>query len=74
MIKNKVGENNDLYLTTCFLISENHSFGVLTDTSPKICTYLEKIFLYGAGLLLLRYTVTRWVGIAGQSEACIYFD
>ena len=52
MVKNEVGEYNDLSLNTCFLTSEKHSFGVHTDKSPKICTFVEQIFLYKAGLLL----------------------
>ena len=52
MVKNEVGEYNDLSLTTCFLTSEKHSFGVHTDKSPKICTHVEQIFFYKAGLLL----------------------
>ena len=52
MVKNEAGEFYDLGLTTCFLTSEKHSFGVHTDKSPKICTHVEQIFLYKAGLLL----------------------
>ena len=52
MVKNEVGEYNDLSWTTCFLISEKHSFGVRMDKSPKMCTNLEQKFLYKAGLLL----------------------
>ena len=52
MVKNEVGETNDLSFTTCFLTSEKHSFGVRTDKSPKICTHVEQIYLYKAGLLL----------------------
>ena len=52
MVKNEAGEFYDLGLTTCFLNSEKHSFGVHTDKSPKICTHVEQIFLYKAGLLL----------------------
>ena len=52
MVKNEMGENNDLSFTTCFLTSKKHSFGVHTDKSPKICTHVEQIFLYRAGLLL----------------------
>ena len=52
MVKNEAGEFYDLSFTTCFLISEKHSFGVHTDKSPKICTHVEQIFLYKAGLLL----------------------
>ena len=52
VVKNEVGEYNDLSLTTCFVTSEKHSFGVHTDKSPKICTHVEQIFLYKAGLLL----------------------
>ena len=51
MVKNEVGENNDLNITTYFLTSEKHSFGIHMDTSPKICTHEEQIFLYRAGLL-----------------------
>ena len=51
MVKNEVGEFYDLNLAMCFLTSEKHSFGVHTDKSPKICTYVEQIFLYKAGLL-----------------------
>ena len=35
-----------------FLTSEKRSFGVHTDRSPKMCTHVEQIFLYKAGLLL----------------------
>ena len=42
MVKNEVGEYDDLSLTTCFLTSEKHSFGVHMDKSPKICTHVEK--------------------------------
>ena len=52
MVKNEAGEFYDLNLTICFLTSEKHSFGVYTDKSPKICTHVEKLFLYKAGLLL----------------------
>ena len=52
MVKNVVGEYNDLSWTKCFLTSENQSFGVHTDKSPKICTHVKQIFLYKAGLLL----------------------
>ena len=52
MVKNEAGEFYDLNFTTCFLTSEKHSFGVHTDKSPKICTHVEQIFLYKAGLLL----------------------
>ena len=52
MVKNEAGEFYDLGLTTCFLSSEKHSFGVHPDKSPKICTHVEQIFLYKAGLLL----------------------
>ena len=52
VVKNEVGESNDLRLTTCFLTSEKHSFGVHTNKSPQICTHVEQIFLYKAGLLL----------------------
>ena len=52
MVKNEVGEYNDLSWTTCFLAPEKHSFGVHMDESPKICTHIEQIFLYKAGLLL----------------------
>ena len=52
MVKNEAGEFYDLNLTICFLISEKHSFGVHTDKSPKICTHVEQICLYKAGLLL----------------------
>ena len=52
MVKNEVGESNDLSLNTCFLTSEKDSFGVHTDKSPQICTHVEQIFLYKAGLLL----------------------
>ena len=55
MVKNEVGEYNDLSWTTCFLTSEKYSFGVHTDKSPKICTHLEQIFLCKAGLLLNIY-------------------
>ena len=50
--KNEAGEFYDLSFTTFFLTSEKHSFGVHTDKSPKICTHVEQIFLYKAGLLL----------------------
>ena len=33
-------------------MSEKHNFGVYTDKSPQICTRVEHIFLYKAGLLL----------------------
>ena len=52
MVKNEAGEFYDLGLTTCFLNSEKHSFGVHTDKSSKICTHAEQIFPYKAGLLL----------------------
>ena len=52
MVKNEAGEYNDLSLTTCFLTSQKHSFGIHTGKSPKICTHVEQIFLYKAGLLL----------------------
>ena len=52
MVKNEVGESNDLSLNTCFLTSEKDSFGVHTDKSPQICTHVEQIYLYKAGLLL----------------------
>ena len=35
MVKNEVGEYNDLSSTTCFLTSEKHSFGVHMDKSLK---------------------------------------
>ena len=53
MVKNEVGEYNDWSLATCFLTSENHSYGGHMDKSPQICTYVEQIFLYKAGLLLI---------------------
>ena len=46
MVKNEVRKDNGLSLTTCFLTSEKHSFGVHTDKSTKICTHVEQIFLY----------------------------
>ena len=52
MVKNEVGEFNDLSLTTYFLTSEKHSFDILADKSTKIYTQAEQIFLYKAGLLL----------------------
>ena len=52
MVKNEAGEFYDLSFTTCFLTSEKHSFGVHTDKSYKICTHVEQIVLYKAGLLL----------------------
>ena len=52
MVKNEAREFYDLNLTICFLTSEKHSFGVHMDKSPKICTHIEQIFLYKAGLLL----------------------
>ena len=52
MVKNEAGEFYDLNLTICFLTSDKHSFGVHTDKSPKICTHVEQIYLYTAGLLL----------------------
>ena len=52
MVKNEAGEFYDLNLTICFRTSEKHSIGVHTDKSPKICTHVEQIFLYKAGLLL----------------------
>ena len=52
MVKNEGGEFYDLNLTTCFLTSEKHSFGVHTDKSPKMCTHVKQVFLYKAGLLL----------------------
>ena len=52
MVKNEAGEFYDLNLTVRFLTSEKHSFGVHTDKSPKICTHVEQINLYKAGLLL----------------------
>ena len=52
MVKTEAGEFYDLSFTTCFLTPEKHSFGVHTDKSPKICTHVEQIFLYKAGLLL----------------------
>ena len=51
MVKNEAGEFYDLNLAMCFLTSEKHSFGVHTDKSPKICTHVEQLFLYKAGLL-----------------------
>ena len=95
MVKNGVGEYNDLSWTTCFLTSEKYRFGVHMDKSPKICTHVEQIFVYKAGLLLnidvavpflqLKYcqklcfhsvhtSLPGCVGIAGQSDAYIYFD
>ena len=52
MVKNEAGEFYDLNLTICFLTSEKHSFGAHTDKSPKICTHVEQMNLYKAGLLL----------------------
>ena len=52
MVKNEAGEFYDISLYTCFLTSEKHSFGVHTDKSPKICTHVEHVFRYKAGLLL----------------------
>ena len=52
MVKNEAGEFYDLNLAICFLTSEVNSFGVHTDKSPKICTHVEQIYLYKAGLLL----------------------
>ena len=52
MVINEAGEFYDLNLTICFLNSEEHSFGVHTDKSPKICTHVEQIFLYKVRLLL----------------------
>ena len=96
MVKNEAGEFYDLNLTICFLTSQKHSFGVHTDKSPKICTHVEQIFLYKAGLLLninvavpllkskniakncvsiqLYTSLPGCVGIADQSDVCIYFD
>ena len=47
-----MGEYNDLSWTTSYLTSEKYSSGVHTDKSPKMCTHVEEIFLYKAGLLL----------------------
>ena len=52
MVKNEAGEFYDLNLAICFLTSEKHSFGVHTHKSHKLCTHVEQIFLYKAGLLL----------------------
>ena len=52
MVKNEAGEFYDLNLTICFLTSDKHSFGAHTHKSPKICTHVEQILLYKAGLLL----------------------
>ena len=52
MVKNEAEEFYDLSLTTCFQTSEKHSFGVHADKTPKICTRVEQIFVYKAGLLL----------------------
>ena len=52
MVKNEAGEFYDLNLTICFLLSEKHSFGIHTEKSPKICTHVEQVSLYKAGLLL----------------------
>ena len=52
MVKDEVAEYNDSSWTTCLLISEKYSFDVHTDESPKMCTHIEQIFLYKAGLLL----------------------
>ena len=52
MIKNEVGENSILGSTTQLQTSENHNFGVNTDTSSKICTRVEQILRYKSGLLL----------------------
>ena len=52
MVKNEAGEFYNLNFTTFFLTSKKHSFGVHTDKSPKICTHVEQIFVYKAGLLL----------------------
>ena len=52
MVKNEAGEFYDLNLTIMFSDFREHSFGVHTDKSPKICTHIEQIFLYKAGLLL----------------------
>ena len=52
MVKNETWEFCDLTLTTCFLISEKHSFGIHTDKSPKICIHVEQILMYKVGLLL----------------------
>ena len=52
MVKNKVEEYNDFSWTTCFLTLEKYSFGVHTDKSSNMCTHVEQIFLFKAGLLL----------------------
>ena len=96
MVKKEVGEYKDFSLTTCFLTSEKHSFGVHTDKSLKICLHVDQIFLNKAGLLLnidvaipffkkYKYcqelclnsvytSLPECVGIAGQSDARIYFQ
>ena len=53
MVKDEAGESLRFKFNyICFLTSEKHSFGVHTDKSPKICTHVEQICLYKAGLLL----------------------
>ena len=52
MVKNEVGEYCNWSSTTLLETSEKHDFGVYMDKSPKICTRVEQIFLYKAGLLL----------------------
>ena len=52
MVKNEEAENRNLNSTTCPQILEEQSFGVHTDKSPKICTHVEQIFLFKAGLSL----------------------
>ena len=76
MVKNEAGEFYDLTFTTCFLTSEKHNFGVHTDKSPKICTHVEQIFLYKAGLLLNIDVAVPFLeskNIADQSDAQILF-
>ena len=51
MVENKVGEYCNLS-SMQIQTSENHNFGVYTDKSHKICTRVEQLFLYTAGLLL----------------------
>ena len=71
MVKNEAGEFHDLSFTTCFLTSEKHSFGVHTDKSPKICTHVEQLFLYKAGLLLNINVVVPFLESKNIAKNCV---
>ena len=68
MVKHE--ENRNLSSNKCFQILEKHSFGVHTNDLPKICTRIEQIILYKAGLFEHRYYFSKSKDIAKTQFPC----